>query len=57
VTCLNARLRSALSRIAGVLHFIPDAEDPAGIVEELADALAPDMYAGLVMTGRRGQMP
>jgi hypothetical protein len=26
--------------LIAVLHFIPDAEDPAGIVEELADALA-----------------
>ena len=27
--------------LVAVLHFIPDAEDPAGIVEELAEALAP----------------
>jgi SAM-dependent methyltransferase len=26
--------------LVAVLHFVPDAEDPAGIVEELADALA-----------------
>lgn len=25
--------------LIAILHFIPDAEDPAGIVEELADAL------------------
>jgi len=27
--------------LVAVLHFIPDAEDPAGIIEELADTLAP----------------
>ena len=32
MTCANANLRSALSKIASVLHFIPDAEDPAGII-------------------------
>jgi SAM-dependent methyltransferase len=27
--------------LVAVLHFVPDAEDPAGIVEELAETLAP----------------
>ena len=27
--------------LLAILHFVPDGEDPAGIVEELAGALAP----------------
>ena len=34
--------------LLGVLHFIPDEDDPAGIVARLGDALAPGSYAALV---------
>jgi SAM-dependent methyltransferase len=30
--------------LAGVLHFVPDSDDPAGIVAKLRDALAPGSY-------------
>jgi SAM-dependent methyltransferase len=33
--------------LVAVLHFIPDAEDPAGIVATLRDALAPGSYLAL----------
>ena len=33
--------------LVAILHFIPDAEDPAGIVEELADALAPGSFIAI----------
>jgi len=33
--------------LVAVLHFIPDAEDPAGIVEELAEALAPGSFIAI----------
>jgi SAM-dependent methyltransferase len=33
--------------LIAVLHFIPDAEDPAGIVEELAEALAPGSFIAI----------
>ena len=33
--------------LAAVLHFIPDAEDPTGIVEELADVLAPGSFIAI----------
>ena len=39
--------RPAAVLLAAVLHFIPDAEDPAGIVEELADALAPGSFIAI----------
>jgi SAM-dependent methyltransferase len=33
--------------LVAVLHFIPGAEDPAGIVEELAEALAPGSFIAI----------
>jgi SAM-dependent methyltransferase len=33
--------------LVAVLHFVPDAEDPAGIVEELAGALAPGSFIAI----------
>jgi SAM-dependent methyltransferase len=33
--------------LVAVLHFVPDAEDPAGIVEELAEALAPGSFVAI----------
>jgi hypothetical protein len=33
--------------LVAILHFIPDAEDPAGIVEGLADALAPGSFIAI----------
>jgi S-adenosyl methyltransferase len=34
--------------LLGVLHFIPDADDPAGIVARLRDAVVPGSYVALV---------
>jgi 3-oxoacyl-[acyl-carrier protein] reductase len=39
--CGDAFLESPCSRMASVLHFVPDGDDPAGIIAELAAALAP----------------
>jgi len=33
--------------IVAVLHFVPDADDPAGIVARLRDAIAPGSYIGI----------
>jgi SAM-dependent methyltransferase len=38
--------------LAAVLHFIPDSDDPAGIVADLRDALAPGSYLAISHTCR-----
>jgi S-adenosyl methyltransferase len=43
--------------LLGVLHFIPDEEDPAGIVARLRDALVPGSYAALVSVTHEDQPP
>lgn len=43
--------------LAGVVHFIPDKEDPAGLVGNLADALAPGSHLLLSHTTFDGQPP
>ena len=44
MTCPDASLSSALLKIAGVLHFIEDHEDPRAIVNCYKDAIAPGSY-------------
>jgi S-adenosyl methyltransferase len=44
MTCPNARTRSTLSKIAGVLHFLPGTDDPQGIVKSLTGGLAPGSF-------------
>jgi hypothetical protein len=43
--------------LLGVLHFIPDEDDPAGIVARLRDALVPGSYAALVSVTYEDQPP
>jgi hypothetical protein len=43
-TCGYAKLSSALSKIAGVLHFLEDHEDPWSVVNVLKDQVAPGSY-------------
>jgi hypothetical protein len=43
--------------LLGVLHFIPDADDPAGIVARLRDAVAPGSYLVLVNATDTDQPP
>jgi S-adenosyl methyltransferase len=44
MTCPNTRARSTLSKIAGVLHFLEDDEDPWGIVNVFKDQMAPGSF-------------
>jgi hypothetical protein len=44
MTCPDARTRSTLSKIAGVLHFVTDADDVYEIVTRLKAAMAPGSY-------------
>jgi hypothetical protein len=44
MTCPNARSKSTLSKIAGVLHFLEDHEDPWGIVNFFKDQMAPGSF-------------
>jgi hypothetical protein len=48
MTCPHARARSRLSKIAGVLHFVKDHEDPWAVVNCYKDMMAPGSY--LVIT-------
>lgn len=43
--------------LLGVLHFVPDADDPAGIVARLRDALAPSSQVALVNVTDEDQPP
>jgi SAM-dependent methyltransferase len=43
--------------LAGVLHFVPDSDDPAGIVARLRDALAPGSYLLISHATADGQPP
>lgn len=43
--------------LAGVVHFIPDADDPAGLVRHLVNAVAPGSYLLLSHTTFDGQPP
>jgi hypothetical protein len=43
--------------LLGVLHFIPDEDDPAGIVARLHQALAPGSHAALVNVTHEDQPP
>jgi SAM-dependent methyltransferase len=43
--------------LLGVLHFVPDADDPAGIVARLRDAVAPGSYLVLVNATDTDQPP
>jgi hypothetical protein len=43
--------------LLGVLHFIPDSDDPAAIVGRLRDAVAPGSYAVLVNATDEDQPP
>lgn len=43
--------------LLGVLHFIPDTDDPAGIVARLRDALSPGSYVALVNVTHEDQPP
>jgi SAM-dependent methyltransferase len=43
--------------LAGVVHFVPDKDDPAGLVRELVDTLAPGSYLLLSHTTFDGQPP
>jgi hypothetical protein len=47
LTCGDARPRSVFSENAGVAHFIPDGDDPAGLVAALASTLAPGSFVAL----------
>jgi hypothetical protein len=43
--------------LLGVLHFVPDADDPAGIVARLRDAISPGSYVALVNVTHEDQPP
>lgn len=43
--------------LLGVLHFVPDAGDPAGIVARLRDAVAPGSHVALVNVTHEDQPP
>jgi hypothetical protein len=43
--------------LLGVLHFVPDADDPAGIVARLRDAISPGSYVALVNATHEDQPP
>jgi hypothetical protein len=43
--------------LAGVVHFIPDSDDPGGMVAKLVDATVPGSYLLLSHTTRDGQPP
>jgi S-adenosyl methyltransferase len=43
--------------LLGVLHFVPDQDDPAGIVARLHDAVVPGSYAALVNVTHEDQPP
>lgn len=43
--------------LAGVLHFIPDADDPAGIVRDLMDSVVPGSHLLVSHTTFDGQPP
>jgi S-adenosyl methyltransferase len=44
MTCPDAKLSSALSKIAGALHFVEDHEDPWAVVNCYKDMMAPGSY-------------
>jgi SAM-dependent methyltransferase len=43
--------------LAGVVHFIPDSDDPAGLVAKLADATVPGSFLLVSHTTHDGQPP
>lgn len=43
--------------VLGVLHFVPDSDDPAGIVARLRDAIAPGSMIALVNVTHEDQPP
>ena len=43
--------------LLGVLHFVPDADDPAGVVARLRDAVAPGSHVALVNVTHEDQPP
>ncbi|MGH3588931.1 MAG: SAM-dependent methyltransferase [Pseudonocardia sp.] len=43
--------------LLGVLHFVPDSDDPAGIVGRLRDAIGPGSYLALVNVTHEDQPP
>ncbi|MBC3190380.1 SAM-dependent methyltransferase [Pseudonocardia sp. C8] len=43
--------------LLGVLHFVPDADDPAGIVARIRDVIAPGSYVALVNATDADQPP
>ena len=43
--------------VLGVLHFVPDADDPAGVVARLRDAVAPGSHVALVNVTYEDQPP
>jgi len=43
--------------LLGVLHFVPDADDPAGVVTRLRDAVAPGSHVALVNVTYEDQPP
>ena len=47
MNCGDTRVRSVFIEIACVLHFRADADDPAGVVEILADVLAPGSFVAI----------
>ncbi len=47
LTCGDAKLSSASSKIASVLHFLEDSEDPWAIVNFLKDQIAPGSYVAI----------
>jgi hypothetical protein len=49
--------KSVAVLLLGVLHFIPDSDDPAGIVARLLDAVAPGSYIVLVNATYEDQPP
>jgi hypothetical protein len=44
MTCPDARARSTLLKIAGVLHFVADHEDPWAVVNCYKDMMAPGSF-------------
>ncbi|HXV92297.1 MAG TPA: SAM-dependent methyltransferase [Pseudonocardia sp.] len=43
--------------LLGVLHFVPDSDDPAGVVARLRDALSPGSYVAMVNVTHEDQPP
>jgi hypothetical protein len=57
MTCPNTRAKATLSKIAGVLHFIPDEDDPESCVHAFTSHMVPGSFLAVSHISSDGISP